>query len=117
MWQTDLIVFSYQDNMKNNFNVFVASSAFSPLGIEIYHITLPLLALSLNLDPLQISWCVFAFYCPVIFIKIISSPFIEKSNKINVLKCSECGRILCLALFILLLTLLRDASFLWIMEV
>ncbi|MBG6245093.1 hypothetical protein CS369_10505 [Candidatus Symbiopectobacterium sp. 'North America'] len=101
--------------MKNNFNVFVASSAFSLLGIEIYHITLPLLALSLNLDPVQISWCVFAFYCPVIFIKIISSPFIEKSNKINVLKCSECGRILCLALFILLLTLLRDASFLWIM--
>lgn len=103
--------------MKNNFNVFVASSAFSLLGIEIYHITLPLLALSLNLDPVQISWCVFAFYCPVIFIKIISSPFIEKSNKISVLKCSECGRIFCLVLFILLLMLFRDTSFWWIMAV
>lgn len=103
--------------MKNNFNFFVASSAFSLLGIEIYHITLPLLALSLNLDPVQISWCVFAFYCPVIFIKIISSPFIEKLNKINVLKFSEFGRILCLALFILFLTFSRDASFFWILAV
>lgn len=86
--------------MNKNFNFFVASSAFSLLGIEIYHIALPLIALSQALNPVQISWCVFAFYCPVVLIKIVSSTFIEKRNKIQTLKVSEFGRIICTVLFI-----------------
>lgn len=94
--------------MHKNFNFFVASSALSLLGIEIYHIALPLLALSLGLDPVEISWCVFAFYSPVIFIKIVSSTFIEKTDKICTLKISEAGRMLCTILFIVCLKLVHD---------
>jgi len=100
--------------MKKNFRFFVASSALSLLGIEIFHITLPLLALSLQLNPIQISWCVFAFYCPVIFIKIVASTFIEKQNKIKTLKLSESGRIGCTILFIVCLYLFYDTGLLWI---
>lgn len=96
--------------MHKNFNFFVASSALSLLGIEIYHIALPLLALSLGLDPVEISWCVFAFYSPVIFIKIVSSTFIEKTDKICTLKISEAGRMLCTILFIVCLKLVHDYS-------
>lgn len=103
--------------MKKNFNLFVASSAFSLLGIEIFHITLPLLALSLNLDPIQISWCVFAFYCPVIFVKIASSTFIERKNKIRILKISESGRIVCTLLFMIFLFLCRDDGLIWILAI
>ncbi|MCW9547492.1 MFS transporter [Klebsiella oxytoca] len=94
--------------MHKNFNFFVASSALSLLGIEIYHIALPLFALSLGLDPVEISWCVFAFYSPVIFIKIVSSTFIEKTDKICTLKISETGRMLCTILFIVCLKLVHD---------
>ncbi|MCS3429892.1 MFS transporter [Klebsiella sp. BIGb0407] len=103
--------------MKKNFNLFVASSALSLLGIEVFHITLPLLALSLNLDPIQISWCVFAFYCPVIFVKIASSTFIERKNKIRILKMSESGRILCTLLFILSLAFFSDDGLMWILVI
>lgn len=103
--------------MKKNFNFFVANSAFSLLGIEIYHIALPLLALSLNLNPVQISWCVFAFYCPVIFVKIVSSAFIEKKNKIRILKISEAGRIGSTILFIISLNFFHDNELLWLLLV
>ncbi|MEG4681971.1 MFS transporter [Enterobacter cloacae] len=103
--------------MKKNFNFFVASSALSLLGIEIFHIALPLLALSLELTPVQISWCVFSFYCPVIFVKIVSSTFIERRNKVLTLKISESGRIACTLLFITFLFFCRDAGLLWILSV
>lgn len=101
--------------MKRNFHFFVTSSALSLLGIEIFHITLPLLALSFHFNPIQISWCVFAFYCPVIFIKIVASTFIEKQNKIKILKLSESGRIGCAILFVICLYLSYDTDLLWIL--
>lgn len=100
--------------IKRNFNIFVVSSAFSLLGIEIYHIALPLLALSLGLNPVQISWCVFAFYCPVIFVKIVSSAFIERKDKISTLKVSEAGRACCTILFIISLYVFHDHGLLWL---
>ncbi|WP_174509512.1 MFS transporter [Klebsiella oxytoca] len=103
--------------MNKNFNFFVASSALSLLGIEIFHIALPLLALSLELTPVQISWGVFSFYCPVIFVKIVSSTFIERRNKVLTLKISESGRIACTLLFITFLFFCRDAGLLWILSV
>lgn len=103
--------------MKRNFRFFVASSALSLLGIEVFHITLPLLGFSLHLNPIQISWCIFSFYCPVIFIKIASSTVIEKKNKIKTLKLSEVGRIICTVLFVYCLYIFHNTSLSWLLPI
>lgn len=72
--------------MHKNFNFFVASSALSLLGIEIYHIALPLLALSLGLDPVEISWCVFAFTVRLFLSKLSPQLSLKKPIKFVHLK-------------------------------
>ncbi|OMQ20873.1 MFS transporter [Serratia oryzae] len=100
-----------------NFNNFLFSSAFSLLGIEVFHLAIPLVALSLGFTAIEIGWCTFSFFLPVIIIKIISSAVIEKNNKKNTLIYSELGRLASTIIFIIGLYLFKDNGLYWFIPI
>ncbi|WP_114192388.1 MFS transporter [Edaphovirga cremea] len=103
--------------MSKNFNNFLFSSAFSLLGIEIFHLAIPLVAIDLGFSAIEIGWCTFAFFLPVIVIKVFSSTIIEKKSKKKTLIYSEVGRLTCTILFIIGMYLLKDESLFWVIVI
>ncbi|MFJ5436959.1 MFS transporter [Pectobacterium brasiliense] len=103
--------------MNNIFGFFIGSSALSLLGIEVFHITLPLLVLALGFSPIEVSWCIFSFFLPVIIVKVASSTFIEKGSKIKTLKIGEFGRLFIAFSLALILFLSKELNLVFIVSI
>lgn len=96
--------------MNKNFLIFIISSALTLLSVEIFYIAIPLTVLALGYSAVQTSWCTFAFFLPVILVKIFISPIIENKEKKLLLLNSEIFRGLIISIFIVTLFLMRDSS-------
>ncbi|KAB8029192.1 MFS transporter [Fluviispira multicolorata] len=100
--------------MDKNFRLFLFSSACSLLGIEIFQLAIPLTTIALGYSAIETGWCTFAFFLPVILVKIFAAPIIENSNKKATLAMSEVGRIICIISFITTLYLLNFQNLFYI---
>ncbi|HDR1420489.1 TPA: hypothetical protein QB189_002479, partial [Pasteurella multocida] len=85
--------------MNKNFLIFIISSALTLLSVEIFYIAIPLTVLALGYSAVQTSWCTFAFFLPVILVKIFISPIIENKEKKLLLLNSEIFRGLIIFIF------------------
>ncbi|MFP4731372.1 MFS transporter [Pasteurella multocida] len=96
--------------MNKNFLIFIISSAFTLLSVEIFYIAIPLTVLALGYSAVETSWCTFAFFLPVILVKIFISPIIENKEKKLLLFNSEICRGLIVFIFIATLFLMKDSN-------
>lgn len=94
--------------MNRNFLLFLMSSASTLLGIEVFHLAIPLTVFALGYSAIQASWCTFAFFLPVIVVKIFAAPLIEPKNKKTVLQYNEIARLLCVILFVICFYLFKS---------
>ena len=86
--------------MNKNFKLFIINSACSLLAIEIFYLAIPLTTITLGYSAIETGWCTFAFFLPVILVKIFAAPVIENNDKKTTLLVSEIGRISCVIFFI-----------------
>lgn len=100
--------------MNKNFYLFLLSSASTLLSIEIFHLAIPLTVLSLGYSAVETSWCTFAFFLPVLLVKIFLAPHIERQDKKQILLKSEVLRVIIVLTFLLVLYFIKSNSVIFI---
>lgn len=103
--------------MNKNFKLFLISSASTLLGIEIFHLAIPLTILSLGYSAVDTGWVTFFFFLPVLFLKILISPMVEKRDKKRILLISELARLLLVSAFAIALFLFKNNSIYFILSI